>query len=263
MKTIRKLLAAFSLYSKIPVPRFSPTKEDMEGCVVFLPLIGAIIAVLMFALMRLLSYFPVLIPAKASLALLVPLVVTGGFHLDGFMDVCDAISSYKSKEEKLAILKDPHIGSFAVIRLVIAGLFAFAGLLLILNIETKKGTPLFVLVCGIFIVSRAMGAITSLVMKKAKEDGMLVNETTDSGSGAIIALFVMLTATLSFMAYIDAMNTAVIMLSFLIYTFIYKRIVTKNFGGVTGDTAGYYITVSTVFAIFTLGVAVLAENWFT
>ena len=73
------------------------------------------------------------------MAVIIPLVITGGFHVDGFMDTVDAIRSYRSKEEKLEILKDPHIGSFAVIKFVTAGLFAFAGLLIILNIETKKG----------------------------------------------------------------------------------------------------------------------------
>ncbi|MCR5688382.1 MAG: adenosylcobinamide-GDP ribazoletransferase [Lachnospiraceae bacterium] len=263
MKTIRKFLAAFSLYSKIPVPRFEAKEEDIKGCIMFLPIVGAVIAVVMFALMRLLSYFPVLIPAKAAISLLVPLVITGGFHLDGFMDVCDAVSSYRSKEEKLAILKDPHIGSFAVIRLAMAGLFAFAGLLLILNIETREAKPLFVLVCGIFVLSRAMGALTSLVMKKAKDDGLLVKEAEDEGSAPIVFLMITLIAALSFMVYIDVINTGVIMLSFAIYTFIYKRMVTKNFGGVTGDTAGYYITVSTVFAICAFAVSVLAQEWFT
>ena len=45
----------------------------------------------------------------------VPLLVTGGIHLDGFMDTTDARSSYGDMEKKLAILKDSHVGAFAVI----------------------------------------------------------------------------------------------------------------------------------------------------
>ena len=45
------------------------------------------------------------------------MAVTGGFHIDGFMDTMDAFHSYKPREEKLAILKDSHIGAFAVIML--------------------------------------------------------------------------------------------------------------------------------------------------
>ena len=43
------------------------------------------------------------------------LLVTGGIHLDGFMDTTDARSSYGDREKKLAILKDSHVGAFAVI----------------------------------------------------------------------------------------------------------------------------------------------------
>ena len=43
----------------------------------------------------------------------------GGFHADGFLDVSDSLCSYGSREKKLEILKDPHIGAFAVIRLAV------------------------------------------------------------------------------------------------------------------------------------------------
>ena len=39
------------------------------------------------------------------------------FHIDGFMDTMDAFHSYKPREEKLTILKDSHMGAFAVIML--------------------------------------------------------------------------------------------------------------------------------------------------
>ena len=45
--------------------------------------------------------------------------MTGGIHLDGFMDTKDALNSYGSREEKLRILKDSRVGAFAVIRLAL------------------------------------------------------------------------------------------------------------------------------------------------
>ena len=48
---------------------------------------------------------------------LIPVAATGGIHLDGYADTSDALSSYGDREKKLAILKDPHCGAFAVIRL--------------------------------------------------------------------------------------------------------------------------------------------------
>ena len=54
---------------------------------------------------------------KAAGFCLIPVAATGGIHLDGFADTSDALSSYGDREKKLAILKDPHCGAFAVIRL--------------------------------------------------------------------------------------------------------------------------------------------------
>ena len=46
---------------------------------------------------------------------MIPIIITGGIHLDGLLDTADALSSYKSMEEKLEILKDSHTGAFAII----------------------------------------------------------------------------------------------------------------------------------------------------
>lgn len=58
------------------------------------------------------------------------IIITGMLHLDGFMDVCDAILSRRSKEEKLRILKDSATGAFAVIPLVILFFLQFGGYIL-------------------------------------------------------------------------------------------------------------------------------------
>lgn len=64
---------------------------------------------------------------------LIPIAVTGGFHIDGFMDTMDAFHSYKPREEKLAILKDSHIGAFAVIMLASYGLLFMGAFSQIMN----------------------------------------------------------------------------------------------------------------------------------
>ena len=44
-----------------------------------------------------------------------PVLITGGIHMDGFLDTMDGVCSYGDREKKLEILKDPHLGAFAVI----------------------------------------------------------------------------------------------------------------------------------------------------
>ena len=55
----------------------------------------------------------------AFVGLAIILLVTGGIHMDGYMDTMDALHSYGNREKKLEILKDSHIGAFAVIMTVL------------------------------------------------------------------------------------------------------------------------------------------------
>ena len=45
-------------------------------------------------------------------------VLTRALHLDGFMDTCDALLGGFDRERRLAILRDPHVGAFAVVGVV-------------------------------------------------------------------------------------------------------------------------------------------------
>ena len=44
-----------------------------------------------------------------------PIIITGGIHMDGFLDTQDALGSYQPRERRLEILKDSHAGAFAII----------------------------------------------------------------------------------------------------------------------------------------------------
>ena len=94
------MLMAFSLYSRIPVPQAKWNEKSMRWCICFLPLVGAVIGLVFFGVFRCAQYSDLPDTATALLLTAVPLIITGGFHVDGFMDVADALSSYKTREEK-------------------------------------------------------------------------------------------------------------------------------------------------------------------
>ena len=110
------------MYSKIPMPQFKWNDDDMKYMLVFFPWIGAVIGLLLMLWRYIYSHFGVADICYVCIGALIPIAVTGGFHIDGFMDTMDAFHSYKPREEKLAILKDSHIGAFAVIMLAAYGL---------------------------------------------------------------------------------------------------------------------------------------------
>ena len=101
---LRSLLSAFLMYSRIPVPQVEWKEENRRYSLGFFPLVGAVTGGLVF-LWRLLcgniSAGPWIFAAGA---VLIPVLVTGGIHLDGFCDVTDAKASYGDREKKLEIM---------------------------------------------------------------------------------------------------------------------------------------------------------------
>ena len=113
MIVLQTIAVAFAMFSAIPVPQFDWNEKNMRYAMCAFPLIGVVIGLLWF----LCGVLPLPGAARAAGFCLIPVWVTGGIHLDGYADTCDALSSYGGREKKLEILKDPHCGAFAVIRL--------------------------------------------------------------------------------------------------------------------------------------------------
>ena len=91
------------------------------------PAVGLIAGAIWLAAALLLGFLP---PALYALVLAaVPWLVTGFMHLDGYMDVCDAVMSRKDLEVKRKILKDSHCGAFAVICILLLGMGQWAAFL--------------------------------------------------------------------------------------------------------------------------------------
>jgi adenosylcobinamide-GDP ribazoletransferase len=244
VRIIKSILIAFSMYSRIPVPQFKWEEEEYSHAISFLPLIGMVIGGLEIGLWFLCCLFDVPLFVTSLLLCLVPVVITGGFHLDGYMDVCDAISSYSGRERSLEIMKDPHIGAFAVIRLAICGLIYIASLIIVLGSDAAPG-----LIPGIaagFMLSRCLSAQSVLSFKSAKKEGMLYYEATAAAGGRkvnITIVSIIAVTALWLMAFFAWTAGTLMMIAVLLSFIWYKHISYKEFGGITGDTAGYFVVV--------------------
>ena len=104
-----------TLCSRIPVPQTKWNEKSMRWCICFLPLVGAVIGAVQWAAYIVLTHFSFGRVFRAAVLTVLPVLLSGGIHMDGYMDTCDAIHSYGSREKRLEILKDPHVGAFAVI----------------------------------------------------------------------------------------------------------------------------------------------------
>jgi adenosylcobinamide-GDP ribazoletransferase len=146
----KALLAAFQFLTRLPIPvRFEYTENVCRRSVIFYPLVGAVIGLLLsLAGAGLLHIVPVL-PA-ACLLLVLWVGLTGGLHLDGLMDTADGILSHRPREQMLEIMKDSRVGAMGVIVCVLQMLLKFALLYSLLTSSKWPSAGLLLLVVPIW-----------------------------------------------------------------------------------------------------------------
>ena len=226
------------MYSKIPMPQFEWKEEDMQYMLCFFPWVGAVIGVCLYLWNRFCAAFQVGRIAYVLFAMAIPILVTGGFHVDGFMDTMDAFHSYQNRERKLEILKDSHIGAFAVIMLMLYYLI-YAGAFS----EIRQWKSMGVLAAG-FFASRCLSGIGVVSFPSAKSDGLLYLFASSAHEWIVkISLYVQLLLCFGWMLVIDISTGSAEILAALGSFAYYRYRSIKELGGITGDTAGYFVTV--------------------
>ncbi|AOE84373.1 adenosylcobinamide-GDP ribazoletransferase [Pseudomonas sp. TCU-HL1] len=127
------LLIALQFLTRLPVrlPGM-PEPRQFGRSLLWYPLVGLLIGLLLLGAAYLLEGRPVLLSAALVLALWVGL--SGGLHLDGLADTADAwVGGYGDRERTLTIMKDPRSGPIAVVVLVVVLLLKFAALAALLQ----------------------------------------------------------------------------------------------------------------------------------
>ena len=121
---IRAFALALQLLTRLPVPSSSrpPRPEELGLSVLFFPVVGLLIGVLLAGL-------------HTTLWLIDPgvlaawVLLTGGLHLDGLADTADAwIGGQGNRDRTLAIMKDSRSGPIAIVAIVLVLLAKFAAL---------------------------------------------------------------------------------------------------------------------------------------
>ena len=238
MKFFNSIISAFAMYSRIPVPKIKWCEENRRYALGFFPLVGAVSGLMMVLWYFISDKLGINTVLFSAVCTAIPIVVTGGIHMDGFCDVIDAKSSYGNKEKRLEIMSDPHTGAFAVIYaaiyfLVQTGLFS--------EVRTLKTA----VICGlIFVISRTLSGFAAVTLKNAKGNGTLYSFTEASHRKSVIAILAVIFAvcTLVILFISPVYGLAVIVVGFLTF-FAYKRFAYKNFGGITGDLEGYFLQI--------------------
>lgn len=238
MTILKSLASAFLMYSRIPMPQVEWKEENRRYALCFFPLIGAVTGAIFLLWRYVCGLLGVGSFLCGAVSALIPLLVTGGIHLDGFCDVTDANASCADRETKLKIMSDPHIGSFAVMKLC-----AYLILQTALLAEVKSFAAAFVIAVG-YVLSRALSGLAAVTFKGAKKDGALQSFAKPAHKNVTVAVLVIV-AVSSVGAMLGA-SLAVGGCAILgaVAAFMYYRIYSyKSFGGITGDLAGWFLQV--------------------
>ena len=219
-----------SMFTVIPLPKYEWDDRAAKHIMKLYPFIGLIIGALWYLSFFVLSKLNVPIMLMAALILTVPYILTGFLHLDGFMDVSDALLSRRDKETKLRILKDSTVGAFSVISVVLL-------LLVVIPIASRA-------INGYFIVSQEMLGQSSLA-KFFKEGTGKVDEIILLGIYVLVALITFFTLGINYLIAILAMG---------LISFILLLKVKKELGGINGDVAGYILVLMEFTGILLLGI---------
>lgn len=239
MKLLKGFFITFSMYSKIPMPEIAWKEEDMKYSLCFFPLVGVLIGLLLLLWVKIGAMLSLGMLSFTLVGVVIPLLVSGGIHLDGFMDSMDALHSYQEREEKLRILKDVHVGAFSVICLLWYYLLYIAAFS-----EIRTLPLLFILALG-FPVSRCLSGLSLLFFPKAKKEGSL-NSFSDTAERAVVlpVLAVQCLFYMGMMLYSSFTAGIFVILGNLVFFFYYRWKAVKEFGGISGDTAGWYLVLS-------------------
>ncbi len=237
------------MYSRIPVPIFDWTEENMKYAISFFPFVGVII----MGLSVLWYWFASGRAEEIVIALVgiaISCVISGGIHLDGYMDTSDALSSHLEREKKLEILKDPHIGAFSVIS-IITYMLVFAGAY---TAAAASRTDMIFLSSG-FVLSRILSGLAVVLFKNAKRDGLLYTFADRSHKNAVrVSLAAELIIYAAVMAFFGVYEMiAITALNLVLWGYYYFK-TKKEFGGITGDTCGWFSSLSELLTAVIAGV---------
>lgn len=266
---LRSVFLAFALYSRIPAPQTEWNEKNMRYCICFLPLVGAAIGAAQYGMFFLLAKISAGMVFRGAVLAALPVLLSGGIHMDGFMDTCDAIHSWKSREERLRILKDPHTGAFAVQGCVLclllsAGVWSEACVLISRKTAeggtaSAAGIRILLPLCLCFVLSRALSAFAALTFPKAKKDGLLRQETDPAASGAAAATAVTAAAVMICLLLTGGIPGFCACAAAAFMLLYYYRTAVRLFGGTTGDLAGWFLQLC---ELLTMAAVVLAARFF-
>ena len=234
---IQSFIVAIAMYSKIPVPNVEWNKDNMKYAKCFFPFIGAIIGGAVYAVANLLALSEMSNVFNTCILILIPVIITGGIHLDGLLDTADALSSFQTMERRLEILKDSNAGAFAIIIGIAYFILDFG----VWYELTLKALP--IIAVG-YVLSRALSGLAVVTFKCARNSGLAATFSDMAHKKTVRnTMFVYIVVCIGLMLFLNPILGGLGILTAAICFIWYRQMSYSKFGGITGDLAGFFLQV--------------------
>lgn len=202
--------------------------EDFSRSVPYFPLIGLIIGLFLGGANYLFTYLNFDVFFRAVLLLLVEIIIIGGLMYDGYMDTADGVFSARSRERMLEIMKDSHVGSNAVLAVIILILLKVAAY------SHLSANDLTFALIAMSITTRTFMVVYIVNFPYARKDGIgNLFRKYSKPTYTLIAFF----TGISLLYFLNPFYLMVAVSTFFCMLLLAKYF-TYILGGLTGDTYG-------------------------
>ena len=227
------LLVALQFLTRIPMPKnLNPSIDDMGKSGRYIPLVGAILGSLCYAIFQACIYAGISGTISICIAIVTGMLLTGGFHEDGLADTFDGFGGAFDSKRKLEIMKDSRIGTYGTLAVIS---------ILALRFLTLKEVPNIHMYAA-FVIPFMIGRLSSIVIiphtKYSSIDSLSKSKPVIEGIGSrhyiIPALY---TCALCFFL-VGPLHTSIIFLISIVIGALLRLVSKRQIEGITGDVLG-------------------------
>ncbi len=244
---MRRFWIAMGFLTMLPVgPRGEIAERDLGGSFLWFPLVGLVIGAGLAGVHQVLSpVFPRLL--VGACVLLAWIALTGALHLDGLADVSDGLYGRRTRDERLRIMKDPHVGAMAVV--AITGILILKFSLLSSLPSAGMTRALLIAPCLGRYVMVLLGSTLPSARAGEGTAGPFVRGVSIRAFIGATAFSVVISGWL-----LGSMGLAFFVMA-LIAALMMRVVFHRAFGGITGDALGASGEVTEVLVLLALAFA--------
>ncbi len=205
--------------------------------IAYFPVVGLIIGIIL----SLLYYgLHIILPAPVVSAVILAAlaIITGAHHLDGLMDTCDGMVAGKTREERLAIMSDTRVGAFGITGACVILILKYAAI-------SSSLTPAMLIVFPVISRWALTGAILIFPPAKTSGAGFAVKSSAD-WRGYILATLAALAVSIVLNGLVMGTTILACVLALIYFAGL---ILTRLYGGLSGDCYGALVEIGEVLAL--------------